>query len=118
MRVPILLAIAISFVVFISNARSGEVTGPYANRLSSADVTQIKAAVRADRSVGPNVKKIQAVRPDKVAIQTTRRTAVDEDTTYDFNVYKRAGGWAIDANSIQMSIEKRDFRTNGPTIIR
>lgn len=118
MRVPILLTVASSLIVLLSTAHGGEVSGPFANRLSSADVTQIKAAVRAERSVGPNVKKIEAVRPDKVAIQTARRTAVDEDTVYDFNVYKRAGGWAIDANSIQMTIEKRDFRTHGPTIIR
>ncbi|HUE40325.1 MAG TPA: hypothetical protein VMO75_00205 [Chthoniobacterales bacterium] len=64
------------------------------------------------------MKKIEAVRPDKVAIQTTSRTAVDEDATYDFNVYRRAGKWTIDTNSIQVSIEKRDLRTNSQTFIR
>ncbi len=43
---------------------------------------------------------------------------MDEDTTYDFNVYRRAGKWTIDTDSIQTTIEKRDFRTNGPDIIR
>jgi hypothetical protein len=43
---------------------------------------------------------------------------VDEDTTYDFNVSRRAGKWTIDTDSIQVTIEKRDFRTNGPEIIR
>jgi len=120
MRVPlaIRIACAISFAVCPFSARAGEVTGPFAKSVSASDVTQIKAAVSEERSVSHNVKKIEAVRPDKVVIQTTSRTAVDEDTTYDFNVYKRAGKWTIDTNSIQTSIEKRDLRTNGPTFIR
>ncbi len=98
--------------------RAGEVSGPYANRLSPSDVAQIKAVVSKERGISHNVKKIEAVRADKVAIQTTARTAIDEDTYYDFNAYKRSGAWTIDANSIQLSIEKRDFRTNGPTYLR
>lgn len=101
-----------------SSVRAGEVSGPYANRLSPSDVAQIKAVVSKERGISHNVKKIEAVRADKVAIQTTARTAIDEDTYYDFNAYKRSGAWTIDANSIQLSIEKRDFRTNGPTYLR
>jgi hypothetical protein len=97
---------------------AGELSGPYANRLSQSDVVQIKAAVSKERSISHNVKKIEAVRPDKVSVQTTARTAVDEDTWYTFSAYKRAGAWTIDENSIQLSIEKRDFRTNGPTYLR
>ena len=104
--------------VCVSIARSGEVAGPFANRLSAADVAQIKAAVSKERGISPNVKKIEAIRLDKVAVQTYRRSAVDEDTYYDFNVYKRSGTWAIDLNSIQVSIGKRDFRTHGPDIIK
>ena len=99
-------------------ARAGELSGPFANRLSPDDVKQIKAAIAKEHSVSRNVKKIEAVRPDKVTVQTTARTAVDEDTVYEFSEYKRGGAWTIDASSIQISIEKRDFRTNGPEIIR
>ena len=105
-------------ISFIPAADAGEISGPYANRLSQSDVVQIKAAVSKERGISHSVKKIEAVRPDKVAIQTATRSAVDEDTYYDFNAYKRSGTWTIDVNSIQVSIEKRDFRTNGPTFIR
>jgi len=118
MRVPFAARLVVLFALIAVSARSGELSGPYANRLAAADVIQIKAAVSKERSVSHNVKKIEAVRPDKVTIQTAARTAVNEDTHYEFNAYKRAGTWTIDANSIQISIEKRDFRTNGPAVIR
>ena len=118
MRVPLVASILAFFVVSGVSAVAGEVSGPFANRVSPSDVAQIKAAISKDRHVSHNLKKIEAVRPDKVAIQTTARTAVDEDTTYDFIAYKRSGGWQIDPDSIQISIEKRDFRTHGPDIIR
>ena len=118
MRAPLVASILAFFVVSGVSAVAGEVSGPFANRVSPSDVAQIKAAISKERHVSHNVKKIEAVRPDKVAIQTTARTAVDEDTTYDFIVYKRSGAWQIDSNSIQISIEQRDLRTNGPTFIR
>jgi hypothetical protein len=118
MRAPFAARIVILVALIAVNARSGELSGPYANRISPSDIQQIKAAVSKNMHVSHNVKKIEAVGPDKVTIQTTARTAVDEDTYYQFNAYKRAGTWAIDANSIQISIEKRDLRTNGPEIIR
>lgn len=68
--------------------------------------------------ISHNVKKIEAIRPDKVAVQTTMRAGVEEDTLYDFVVDKRKGGWTINEESIQISTERRDFRTNGPTFIR
>src|SRR6266404_6005632 len=116
MRVPLILVIG--FILFAANARSGEVSGPFAKQLSQSDVAQIKAAVSKARGISHSLKKIEAVRPDKVAVQTATRSAVDEDTYYDFNAYKRSRTWTIDVSSIQVSIEKRDFRTNGPDIIR
>src|SRR5712692_5418334 len=108
------IAAGIGLVVWLFSAvpvaRAGEVSGPYANRLSQSDIVQIKAAVSKERSISHNVKKIEAVRPDKVAVQTTARTAIDEDTYYDFNVYKRSGTWAIDENSIQLSIDRKSTR--------
>ena len=89
----------------ISIAQAGEVSGPYAARLSQSDVVQIKAAVASERGIPHNVRKIEAVRPDKVAIQTGGKTGLDSATYYDFNVYKRGGKWAIDASSIETSFE-------------
>lgn len=93
MRVPLATAVvSVSLLVLTSSsARSGKVSGPYANRVSSSDLAQIKAAVSKERHISHNVKKIDAVRPDKVTIQTTARTAVDEDTYYEFNAHKRSG---------------------------
>ena len=118
MRVPLVVILIASFALIVSNARAGELSGPYASKLSPSDVAQIKAAVSKQPDIAHNVKKIEAVRSDKVAVQTTSRTAVDQDTSYDFNVYKRSGKWTIDSNSIQISIEQRDFRTHGPDLIR
>jgi hypothetical protein len=100
------------------SALSGGVTGPYSNRISSADVSQIKSAVSKVPDISHNLTKIEAIRADLVAIQTRTRTGVDEDTYYDFKAQKRSGVWKIDPNSVQVSIEQRDFRTNGPAIIR
>jgi hypothetical protein len=108
----------ILFTISVSSALSLDIRGPYANRLSSSDIVQIKAAISRDQQISHNVRSIEAIRPDKVSVQTTTRTAVDEDTQYEFNAYKRSGVWRIDEDSIQISIEKRDFRTNGPTYLR
>ncbi len=116
MRVPLILLIGL--FLSAANAGAGEVRGPYAKQLSPSDLAQIKAAVSKARGISHNLKKIEAVRPDKVAVQTATRSAVDEDTYYDFNAYKRSRTWTIDVSSIQVSIEKRDFRTHGPDIIR
>ena len=116
MRAPLILVIGL--FLSAANAGAGEVSGPYAKQLSQSDLAQIKTAVSKERGISHSVKKIEALRPDKVAIQTATRSAVDEDTYYDFNARKRSGTWTIDVSSIQVSIEKRDFRTNGPTFIR
>ena len=109
-------AALITIVAF--NVRAGEASGPFANRLSPSDVQQIKGAISKNAHISHNVKKIEAVGPDKVTVQTRVRAGVDQDTVYDFVVAKHAGAWAIDENSIQITTEQRDFRTNGPNFIR
>ena len=119
MRNAVVESVCVALIVLCAfSARAGEVSGPFASRLSPADVQQIKAAVSKNAHVSHNVKKIEAVRPDKVAVQTTARTSVEEDTTYGFTIDKRKGTWVIDENSIQITTERRDFRTNGPDIVR
>jgi hypothetical protein len=96
----------------------GDVTGQYANRLSTSDIAQIKAAIAKERGISHNINKIEAIRSERVAVQTATRSGVHEDTFYDFNVNKHSGTWAIDLSSVMVSIEKRDFRTNGPAFSR
>jgi hypothetical protein len=79
---------------------------------------QIKAVVSKERAVDRRIRKIEAIAPDKVRINSGGRSAVDEDKYYEFVAYKRGGAWEIDLNSIQISIEQRDLRTNGPSFIR
>jgi hypothetical protein len=95
-----------------------ELSGRYANRLSQADLEQIKFVVSKERAVDHRLRKIEGVAIDKVHIQSGGRSAVDEDKYYEFNAYKRAGAWVIDLNSIQISVEQRDLRTNGPILVR
>jgi len=115
-----IILVWIAFAAFAASANAGspEIRGPYANRLSKADLEQIKSVVSKERAVNHALKKIEAVAADKVHIQSGGRFAVDQDKYYEFDVYKRAGAWAIDLNSIQISIEQRDLRTNGPAFVR
>jgi hypothetical protein len=118
-RVPSVALVLTGCVFFsVSLSRAGEVSGPYANRLSKADLEHIKSVVSKERAVNHTLKKIEAVAADKVHVQSGGRIAVDQDKYYEFDVYKRGGGWAIDMNSIQISIEQRDLRTNGPAVVR
>ena len=95
-----------------------EFAGRYANRLSQGDLEHIKSVVSKERAVDHRLRKIEAIAIDKVHIHSGGRSAVDEDKYYGFNAYKRAGAWVIDLNSLQISIEQRDVRTNGPILIR
>ena len=108
MRVPLIVATILSEIwlgASVPRARAGEVSGPYATRLSQSDVVQIKVAVSGQRGISHNVRKIEAVRPDKVAIQTGGKTGLDSATYYDFNVYKRSGKWIVETSSIETSFE-------------
>jgi len=118
MKLSLVRNITVLFVISAVGAVAGEVSGPFAKSVSAADIAQIKAAVSKSTRISHNVKKLEAIRPDKVAVQTRVRSAVDEDTLYDFMVEKRKGTWAINESSIQITTEQRDLRTNGPTFIR
>ena len=114
----IALAVAFAIIAVSAHAAPVEISGRYANRFSQNDLAQIKAVVSKERAVSHTLRKIEAVAADKVHIQSGGRFAVDQDKYYEFDVYKRAGAWEIDLNSIQISIEQRDLRTNGPAVVR
>ena len=117
MRTFIGLLIVATFAL-VAYARPPQVGGQYANRLSKADVEQIKALVSKEPGIDHRLKAIEAIRPDKVHIQTGGKTAVDTNTYNDFSVYKRTGKWAIDAASIEISIETIVLPNSGQTLIR
>jgi hypothetical protein len=117
-RLPVIFGGIHAALVAVVFAAPVQTSGPYANRLSQADIVQIKALVSKEPDIDHRLKKIEAVGPDKVRIQTGGRTAVDENTYDDFNANKRAGRWLIDAASIEISIEKIVLPNNGPTFIR
>ena len=112
------VSVAIVAMPLIAHAAPFQLSGPYANRLSKADVEQIKAVVSKEPGIDHRLKKIEAVRPDKVGIRTGGRTAVDSATYNDFNAYKRAGRWAIDTASIEISVETIVQPNNGQILIR
>jgi len=110
--------IAFAAIAAIGYAGSLEIRGPYANRLSKVDVEQLKALVSKEPGIDHRLRKIEAVRPDKVHIQTGGKTAVDTNTYNDFNVYKRTGRWVIDSASIEISLETIVLPNSGQTLIR
>ena len=99
------ISFAVLAVTLVAYAAPFQISGPYAKQLSQADVAQIKAVVSQQTGLPHNVRKIEAVRPDQVAIQTGGRTGMDSATYYDFIIYKRAGKWTIDEKSIEISIQ-------------
>src|SRR3989442_853111 len=95
-----------------------QISGAHANRLSNVDVEQLKALVSKEPGIDHRLKKIEAVRPDKVHIQTGGKTAVDTNTYNDFNAYKRTSRLIIDAASIEISLETIVLPNNGQSLIR
>ena len=112
------ISVAVVAMPLLAYAAPLQISGPYSNRLSKADVEQLKALVSKEPGIDHRLKKIEAVGPDKVRIQTGGKTAVDTNTYNDFNVYKRAGRWVIDAASIEISLETIVLPNNGQSLIR
>ena len=112
------ISVAVVVVPLVAYAGPLQVGGPFANRISKADVEQIKAVVSKEPGIDHRLKKIEAIRLDKVHIQTGGKTAVDTATYNDFNVYNRAGRWVIDTASIEISIETIVLPNSGQTLIR
>lgn len=110
------ISVAVVAVPVVAYAGPRQVNGPYANRRSKADVEQIKAVVSKEPGIDHRLKKIEAVRLDKVQIQTGGKMAVDTATYNDFN--DRAGRSVIDTASIEISIETIVLPNSGQTLIR
>jgi hypothetical protein len=81
------------------------IRGKCANRLLKGDVQQIMAAVSKERDIAHNVRTVDAVSPEKVAIQTGGQTGMGSATFYDFTVSKKLGKWTVDTSSIQTTLD-------------
>ena len=112
------ISVAVVAVPLVAYAAPLQISGPYANRLSKADIEQLKVLASKEPGIDHRLKKIEAIRLDKVHIQTGGKTAVDTATYNDFNVYKRAGKWVIDTASIEISVETIVLPNSGQTLIR
>jgi hypothetical protein len=112
------ISVAVVALPLVAYAGPLQASGPYANRLSAADIQQITVLVSKEPHVDHRLKKIEAIRLDKVHIQTGGKTAVDTATYNDFNVYERAGKWVIDTSSIEIGIETIPQPNNGQILIR
>ncbi|HET9800830.1 MAG TPA: hypothetical protein VFP82_04015 [Chthoniobacterales bacterium] len=99
--VGICLAIAFPLVAF----GAPRVSGTYANKISKIDIDQIQAAVSKEKGVAHNIRTVDAVRADKVAIQTGGKASLQSETYYDFTVSKRSSKWMVDTSSIQIGYE-------------
>jgi hypothetical protein len=116
--VILLFSVTLVAPALFAGGGSFPIRGPYANRLSDVDVQQIKVLISKDSRVDHTLKRIEAAAADKVRIRIGGRTAIDSATYYDFIAYKRAGRWAIDAKSIEISIESIEQPNNGQILIR
>jgi len=101
MKRLIVLIVALPLVAFAAPRASG----PYANKLSKIDIEQIQAAIAKERGVPRNVRKMEAVRPDKVAVETGGKRGMSLAVYYDFTVSKRSGKWTLDTSSIEITDE-------------
>ena len=93
-------AFVIVFAMLLcSCATETQVVGPYASRLSAADIEQIRALAAADLArlhqhpIGPP-ERLEAVRPDYVHVAVPVRNL----DTIEFDVMKRHGRWIVDGH--------------------
>ena len=101
MKRLVVLTIALPLAAF----GAPRVSGTYANQISKIDIDQIQAAASKEKGVAHNIRTVDAVRADKVAIQTGGKTSLQSETYYDFTVSKRSGKWMVDTSSIQIGYE-------------
>jgi hypothetical protein len=87
-----------------------QIVGPYASRLSEADIEQIKLIVRNDRGITDHrISKLDVLRPDKVRVETggVRTDEIGPESHYvRFFVVKRNGKW-VDAPSLGAEAESQ-----------
>jgi hypothetical protein len=84
-----------------------QVTGPYASRLSEADIQQIKLLVSKRPHIEHRLRTLDVVRPGKIRVRTGGLKTVGSSYS-NFTVVKRSGKWLIDERA---GIEAEGERT-------
>jgi hypothetical protein len=93
--------VAFFAVLLCSCATDTQVVGPYAARLSAADIEQIRVLAAADLTrlhqhpTGPP-RRLDVVRPDYVRVDMPIRDPYAD--TCSFDVMKRHGHWIVDGH--------------------
>jgi hypothetical protein len=91
-RIVVISCLMLAFLRPVSGDEPPRVFGPYASRLSEADVEQIKIA---SNPAHERLTKIEAFRPDKVQVHT------GNEATYTLVILtKRGGKWLVDRKVI------------------
>jgi hypothetical protein len=84
-----------------------QIVGPYSARLTTADIQQIKLVVSAAH-IDHGIRKLEAVRPDRVHVESGHIDSLGGWKGSAFFVVKRGGKWLIDETA---GIEATNERT-------
>ncbi|HEV2047067.1 MAG TPA: hypothetical protein VGQ95_10775 [Chthoniobacterales bacterium] len=76
-----------------------QIAGPYAARLSESDVQHIKLVVSARPHIDHRIRKLEAVRPDRVHVESGHIDSLGGWKGSGFFVVKRGDKWFIDESS-------------------
>jgi len=92
--------LAVALLLAACAAEPVQVVGLYADRLSDAEIQQIKLA--ASRDLHERLRKIEAIRRDKVRVETG-----SESRYTRFTVIKRSGKWLVDQSAGVEAVDQR-----------
>jgi hypothetical protein len=91
----------VPLLILLAGCASTDVSGPYANRLSAADVREIKTHITADsRLISPWIH-ITAIEPNRVQLENGGLTSsdgmtIDGDSSTKIFLVKRGDKWEFD----------------------
>ena len=83
-----------------------QIVGRYAARLSTRDVQQVTQVVAARPDLGRRIRKLEAVRPDRVHVEVERSHGPKSWSGSYFFVVRRRTGWYIEESSIEATTER------------
>jgi hypothetical protein len=83
-----------------------QIVGRYAARFSTRDVQQITQVVAGRPELGRRVRKLEAVRPDRVHVEVERSHGPKSWSGSYFFVVRRGTGWYIEESSIEATTER------------
>ena len=93
------LCALLSVIAFSGCATPLQIVGPYASRLSAADIQEIKVLVAKQPDTDRRLVELEATRPDKVWVKVGGFDTSGGSRYNRFIVIKRAGRWIVDPYS-------------------